>query len=83
MASTEALKSANPPGDLAVKIETASLEHGSRVRRVVYDDATDPAPDMTKKTSPSTPWAWVAGLARYVCGEHVKHPESTPEIETR
>jgi hypothetical protein len=66
-----------------VKIETASLEHGSRVRRVVYDDAIEPAPAMPKKTSPS-PWAWVTSLARHVCGERVKQPESTlPEIETR
>jgi hypothetical protein len=64
-----------------MKIETASLEHGSNVRRVVYDDTPEPGLGVPKKTSP---WAWVAGLARHVCGTSDKQPESTlPEIETR
>lgn len=70
-----------------MKIETASLERGAPVRRVVYDDARAEStdnPKPTSPTSPSGPWAWAAALARYTFGYEQQQPESTtPEIETR
>lgn len=67
-----------------MKIETASLERGAPVRRVVYDDARPEGTDKPKATSPSGPWAWAAALARFAFGYEQQQPESTtPEIKTR
>lgn len=67
-----------------MKIETASLERGAPVRRVVFDDARPESTDNRKATSPSGPWAWASALARYAFGHEQQQPESTtPEIETR
>lgn len=67
-----------------MKIETASLERGAPVRRVVFDDARPESTDKPKSTTASGPWAWAATLARYAFGHEQQQPESTtPEIEIR
>ena len=68
-----------------MKIETAALERGAPVRRIVFDDSPAPAGDKTAKApSPYSPWAWAAALARYAVGHEPQQPESTTqEIETR
>lgn len=67
-----------------MKIETASLERGAPVRRVVYDDARTESTDKPKSTTPSGPWGWAAVLARYAFRHEQQQPESTtPEIEIR
>lgn len=67
-----------------MKIETACLEYGAPVRRIVFDDATAAAADKPAKAT-GGPWAWAAALARYACGEDEQKPEQSPplEIETR
>ncbi len=68
-----------------MKIETASLEHGAPVRRIVFDDSpATPGDKPAKALSPYSPWAWAAALARYAIGHEPQQPESTTqEIETR
>ena len=67
-----------------MKIETASLERGAPVRRVVFDDARPESTDNRKATSPSGPWAWASALARYAFGSEQQQPEThEQEIETR
>lgn len=64
-----------------MKIETASLERGAPVRRIVFDDAR---PEATDKPKASSGWAWAASLARYAFGHEQPEPEQPEqEMETR
>lgn len=73
----------NPGEILTMKIETASLEHGSHARRVVYDDADHAGREVPKPEGPRGPWAWIASMARHACGIEDKPENTLPEIETR
>lgn len=66
-----------------MKIETACLEHGAPIRRIVFDDAAFEASEKSSRCHQS-PWAWAAALAGYALGRaDDANPKSQQEIETR
>jgi hypothetical protein len=69
-----------------MKIETATLVHGSPVRQVLLEQ-TPSAPARTKTVIPPggrpRGWRWAASIARLALGINAENPKKPPEIEFR